>query len=139
MKVNREWRSKQTTKKKMDEVEKEEIQLDMEDQEGEESEETCSAQGENPMVITGDTRPNSKDIKFNELLEEFAFKKDVDDLQDSSVAPSWLDIDVDKSSQEQNFLTQRVTKSMTLNKFFFSKIDNKHEPSTFKEAFKHEC
>jgi len=71
MKVNREWRSKQTTKKKMDEVEKEEIQLDMEDQEGEESEETCSAQGENPMVITGDTRPNSKEQEEKEKQNDW--------------------------------------------------------------------
>ena len=28
---------------------------------------------------------------------------------------------------------------MTLNKFLISKINNKHEPSTFKEASKHKC
>ena len=28
---------------------------------------------------------------------------------------------------------------MTLNKFLFSKIDNKNEPSLFKESLKHEC
>ena len=28
---------------------------------------------------------------------------------------------------------------MTLNKSLFAKIDNKHEPSSFKEASKNEC
>jgi len=81
----------------------------------------------------------SKDVKFNELLEESTSNEDVDDLENSSVAPSWLDINLNKSPHEQNSPTQRVTRSMTLKKSLFSKIDNKHEPSTFKEASKYEC
>ena len=61
----------------------------------------------------------SRDVKFNELSKESTSKDDVDDPKDSSVASSWLDIDVDKSPQEQNYPTQRVTRSMTMNKSFF--------------------
>jgi len=42
----------------------------------------------------------SRDVKFNELLEEFSSNEDVDDLEDSSIAPSWLDFDLDKSPQK---------------------------------------
>jgi len=50
-----------------------------------------------------------------------------------------LDINVDKLPKEKNSPTQRIIRSMTLNKFLFSKIDNKNEPSLFKESLKHEC
>ena len=78
----------------------------------------------------------SRDVKFNELLDESTSKKDDDDLDDSSVAPIWLDINADKSPQEKNSSTQRITRSMTLNKSLFTKIDNKNEPSSFAEASK---
>ena len=39
----------------------------------------------------------SKDVKFNELSKESSSNEDVDDLEDSLVAPSWLDIDVENS------------------------------------------
>ena len=38
----------------------------------------------------------SKDVKFNELPIESASNEDVDDLDDSSIAPNWLDINLDK-------------------------------------------
>ena len=81
----------------------------------------------------------SRDVKFNELFEESTSNEDVDDLDEPLVAPSWLDINVDKSPQEKNSPTQRVTRSMTLNKSLFFKINNKNEPSSFKQASKHEC
>ena len=43
----------------------------------------------------------SRDVKFNELPDNSTSKEDVD-LEDSSVAPSWLDLDVYKSPYEQN-------------------------------------
>jgi len=81
----------------------------------------------------------SMDVKFNELPKEFASNEDVNDPDESSATPNWLDIDVDKSPQEQNSPTQRITRSMTLNKSLFTKIDNKNKLSSFKEASKHEC
>ena len=42
----------------------------------------------------------SRDVKFNELPTKFAFNEDVDDLDDSSIASNWLDINLDKSPQE---------------------------------------
>jgi len=78
----------------------------------------------------------SIDVKFNELLEEFV--EDLDDFDDSYIAPNWMDISVDMSHQVKNSLTQRITRSMTLKKFLFTKIDRKNEPSSFKEASKHE-
>jgi len=50
-----------------------------------------------------------------------------------------LDINVDKSPQEKNAPTQRITRTVTLKKSLFDKIDNKNEPSSFKEDSKHEC
>jgi len=44
----------------------------------------------------------SRDVKFNEFPKESTSNEDVDYPYDSSIAPNWLDIDVDKSSQEQN-------------------------------------
>jgi len=73
-----------------------------------------------------------RDVKFNELLEESTSNEDVDDSNNLSVAPNWLDIDASKSPQEQNSSTQRVTRSMTLNKYLFAKIENNNEPSYFK-------
>jgi len=40
----------------------------------------------------------SRDVKFNELPKKSASNEDVNDPDDSPVAPSWLDIDIDKSS-----------------------------------------
>lgn len=79
----------------------------------------------------------SKDVKFNELAEEFVSYKDVDDVDDSFIAPNWMDINVNLSPQEQITPTQRITRSITLNKSLFAKIDSKNEPSSFKEASKH--
>ena len=39
----------------------------------------------------------SRDVKFNELPKDSTSKEDVDDLKEPLVAPSWLDIDVNKS------------------------------------------
>ena len=47
----------------------------------------------------------SRDVKFNELPIESTSNEDDDDLDDSSVTPNWLDINSDKSSQQQNSLT----------------------------------
>ena len=44
----------------------------------------------------------SRDVKFNELPFDSTSKEDVVDPEDSSVTPSWLDFDGDKSPQEQN-------------------------------------
>jgi len=38
-----------------------------------------------------------RDVKFNELPEEFASNEDVDDLDDSSITTIYLDINIDKS------------------------------------------
>ena len=81
----------------------------------------------------------SRDVKFNELLEEMTSHVKVFDSNDSSLTPNWLDDNAEKSSQEQNSPAQRITRSMTLNKFLFTKIDHKNEPSTFKDASKQEC
>ena len=81
----------------------------------------------------------SRDAKFNELPSEFASNEDVDDFDDSSIPSTWLDINSNKSPQEKNSSTQRIIRSMTLNKSPFTKIDNKNEPSSFKEASNQEC
>ena len=39
----------------------------------------------------------SKDVKFNELPIKMTSNEDDDDLDDSSVAPNWLDINSNKS------------------------------------------
>jgi len=39
----------------------------------------------------------SRDVKFNEIPYDFIFNEDVADPKDSSIAPSWLDFDGDKS------------------------------------------
>jgi len=39
-----------------------------------------------------------RDVKFNELPKKSTCYEDMDDLDDSSVAPNWLDVSVDKSS-----------------------------------------
>ena len=80
----------------------------------------------------------SKDVNFNEFSIESASNEDVDDLDDSFVAPNQLDINSDKSTHEQSSSTQRITRNMTLKKSLFAKIDNKNEPSSFKEASKQE-
>ena len=74
----------------------------------------------------------SRDVKFNELPIESTSNEDVHDLDDSSIAHSWLDINIEKSPQEKNSPTQRITKSMTLKKSLFTKIDNKNEHPSFK-------
>jgi len=81
----------------------------------------------------------SRDVKFNELSEDSASYDNLDEGDDSSVAPNWLDVSVDLSPKEQNSPTQRITRSMTINKYLFAKIDCKNEPSSYKEASKHEC
>lgn len=78
----------------------------------------------------------SRDVKFNEVLDGSSSSEF---FKDSSKIPKWLDISSDKSPQEQNSSTQRITISMTLNKSFLTKINNHNEPSTFKEASKHAC
>jgi len=47
----------------------------------------------------------SRDVKFNELSKDSTSKEDIDDPEDPSVAPSWLDIDIDKSPYGQNSST----------------------------------
>lgn len=47
----------------------------------------------------------SRDVKFNELLEESASYVNLDEDDDSSVAPNWLDVNVDLSPKDQNSLT----------------------------------
>ena len=39
----------------------------------------------------------SKDVKFDELLENSTSKEDVDDPYVSSISPNWLDIDKHKA------------------------------------------
>jgi len=44
----------------------------------------------------------SRDEIFNELLEESASCENLDEIDDSSIAPNWMDVSVDMSPKEQN-------------------------------------
>lgn len=40
----------------------------------------------------------SRDVMFNEIPKEFVYYEDVDDVDDSSITPNWMDINVNLSS-----------------------------------------
>lgn len=78
----------------------------------------------------------SRDVKFNEYLGESSSSEV---LEDPLELPMWLDYNSDKSLKEQNSPTQRITRSMTLNKSLVSNIEGHNEPSNYKEASKLPC
>jgi len=47
----------------------------------------------------------SRDVKFNELPKESTSCENLDKYDDSSIAPNWMDVNVDFSPKEQNSLT----------------------------------